>query len=54
MKRGKIGFLGAALGAALLVAGLGTCARPTVEIGSPDFSKAKDGSWEGYHDGGLV
>jgi uncharacterized protein with FMN-binding domain len=41
--------------AALLLALMAaSCATPTILVGSPDLSKAKDGAWRGYYDGGLV
>jgi len=40
---------------ALLAAILATaCVTPTIEIGSPDLSSARDGAWRGYYDGGMV
>ncbi len=43
------------IGALALVAlSLAGCEMPEIEIGDPDFSQVKMGSYEGYWDGGLV
>jgi len=51
---GKAHPFASILAASILAAGLSACATPAIEIGSPDLSRVRDGTWQGYYDGGLV
>jgi len=51
----KAGRAAAATSAALVVALFAAgCLLPTIEIGSVDLSRVRDGRWTGSYDGGLV